>query len=241
MEIKNNKINDIRACELIQDCSTCEYKSLLFNTLEKDYLKKINACKNQFEYKKGEIICKEGEKILDLIYLHKGLVKLERLNNDGKSQIISIAKPFDYIGLLSVFSSKVYKYNLIAIEPSSACLINIDCIRDSIVKNGNFALEIVEKMSRISESVLETKFTLSKKNLRGRIAHILLYFAENIYNSYEFDLPISRSEISELIDMRTENVIRIMSEFRKDKIIKINGPTIEIIDLKLLKAINENG
>ena len=48
-------------------------------------------------------------------------------------------------------------------------------------------------------------------------------------------------EIAELIGMTTENVIRILSEFRKDKILKIFGKTIEIIDIGRLEKISEHG
>jgi len=89
--------------------------------------------------------------------------------------------------------------------------------------------------------VLESKFALSSKNLRGRIAYILLDFANNIYKSNEFVLPISRREIAELIDMRTENVIRIMSEFRKDGLIKINGHIIEVINPEMLLKVSDAG
>jgi len=41
--------------------------------------------------------------------------------------------------------------------------------------------------------------------------------------------------------MTTENVIRTLSEFRKDNIITINGKIIEIIDYKRLKQICEFG
>ncbi len=41
--------------------------------------------------------------------------------------------------------------------------------------------------------------------------------------------------------MTTENVIRTLSEFRKDNIIKINGKIIEITDFKRLKQICEFG
>ena len=59
--------------------------------------------------------------------------------------------------------------------------------------------------------------------------------------SNEFVFPISRREIAELIDMRTENVIRIMSEFRKDGLIKINGHIIEIINQEMLQKVSEVG
>lgn len=222
-------------------CSECAYRNLFFKTLQDDQLNKISLCKNQQTFKKGEVICKEGSPVTSLIYLHKGLVKLHVNTHDGRSQIINIAKPFDFIGLMSLFANPTYKYSITAIEPCSVCFIDIDCIKHNIQTNGNFAIEIIEKMSKVNEDVLMAKFDMSKKNLRGRIASILVYFSDTVYNSNEFNLPVSRNEIAELIDMRTENVIRTFSEFRKDKIIKINGPTIEVINPDILRTISEKG
>ena len=70
---------------------------------------------------------------------------------------------------------------------------------------------------------------------------MLLYFSGYIYQSNEFELPVSRREIADYIGMTTENVIRTLSEFRKDKIIKIFGKDIQIIDLRRLETISELG
>ena len=68
-----------------------------------------------------------------------------------------------------------------------------------------------------------------------------LYFSDQVYFSDSFDLPLARKEIAELIAMTTENVIRILSEFRKDGILKINGKTIEICNRSRLQQIMEHG
>jgi len=201
----------------------------------------MSSCKEQFNFAKGEIVCHEGQPIESIIYIHKGLIKLHKRISDTQSQIVSIAKPFDFVGLLSVFSKTNFFYSITAIEDSSVCFINKACLVDEINRNGKFALDIISKMSKITDDVLESKFALSGKNLRGRIAHILLDFSNNIYKNSEFNLPISRREIAELIDMRTENVIRIMSEFRKDGIIKINGHSIEIMNKDMLEKVSSAG
>ena len=223
------------------DCQLCTFKSLLFDSLETDGLKRLNRCKDQFIFQKGEVIVQEGDEIHSIIYLHKGLMKLHKKVSDTQSQIISIARPFDFVGLLSVFSNNKFLYSITAIEDSSVCYINKECMQNEILHNGKFAQDIISKMSKTTDDLLENKFALSKKNLRGRIAYTLLDFAEHIYKKNEFELPISRREIAELIDMRTENVLRIVSEFRKDEIIKINGHMIEILKPEILKKIKEAG
>jgi CRP-like cAMP-binding protein len=44
-----------------------------------------------------------------------------------------------------------------------------------------------------------------------------------------------------LIDIRTENVVRILSEFRKDQLIGIEGKKIEIKNKPMLEKISELG
>lgn len=225
----------------ISNCKNCIYKSWAFKNLSDDDLKLINDNKEEKFYRKGENICLEGDEINTFIYLQTGLVKLYKTETNLKEHIISIAKPRDFIGLLSIFSNKTHIYSISAIEDSVICFVDLDLIRKFIKTNGVFALDFFEKISLISDSVIKTRIDINTRQLRGRIAYILLYFAKNIYNSDKFNLPISRKEVAELIDMSTENVIRVLSEFRKDKLIQIEGKQIEILDIKKLERIYELG
>lgn len=201
----------------------------------------MNLNKKEIDIEKGEIICQEGEPIKYLVYLRGGLVKLYKTGTGRTQQIISIATSRDFIGLLSIFSNTEYIYSLAALEDSSICMIDMSVIKKIILQNGKFALSLIEKMNRISDVVLSNKVELGIKQLRGRIAHILLMFADKVYRSDIYELPVSRKEVGELIDMRTENVVRILSEFRKDQLIGIEGKKIEIINKSMLEKISELG
>ena len=100
---------------------------------------------------------------------------------------------------------------------------------------------LIEKMSAVSDKIILESLEIRKKHLRGRVAHLLIYFYEQVYHQVEFELPLSRKEIAEYVGMTTENVIRTMSEFRKDKIISISGKTIEIRDMDALRSISNYG
>ena len=222
------------------NCDLCELRSLFFNNVSKTELESLCNLKVERKYPRGEQIVEEGAEITDFNYLKSGLVKLYRSSNE-REQIITIAKPFDFISLLSVFSDSRYKYSVSAIEDSVICSINITEVKNLVKTNGTFALELLEKMNKIADNIIIESLDIRRKHLRGRIAHILLYFAGYIYNTHEFELPVSRKEIAEYIGMTTENVIRTLSEFRKDKIIKINGKIIEIINRDTLEMISQLG
>jgi CRP/FNR family transcriptional regulator len=73
------------------------------------------------------------------------------------------------------------------------------------------------------------------------MADVLLEFSEKIFISDSFTMPLSQSDLANLIDTSRESVSRVMTEFDKDGIIKVNGKQIEIVNKKSLKLISQNG
>lgn len=221
--------------------SDCFYKAVFFNKLSFDEINCLDHIREEKLFKKGEIISNEGDEIKQFIYMKKGLVKIHKHGLDGRERIISIAKPIDFFGLLTIFSDTQYKYSITAIEESRFCMFDVKAFKETILLNANFAMMLIGRMSQVADGIIKTRFDIGGKNLRGRIAYILMYFANDVYMNNSFELPLSRKEIAELIDMTTENVIRILSEFNKDNIIRLDGKSIEITNVELLRKINLAG
>ncbi|MFO7669050.1 MAG: Crp/Fnr family transcriptional regulator [Bacteroidales bacterium] len=211
------------------------------DTLQGDHMEALCSSKTEKEYAVGEIIIKERTQIREFTYLKSGLVKLFKRDSSGNEQIITIAKPMDYVSLLSVFSNDTYNYSVTALENSVTCNLDLENLRSMMRENGTLAMSLLQKMSRAADRIILDSLEIRKKHLRGRVAYLLLYFSENVYFSQEFDLPLTRKEMAEYVGMTTENVIRSLSEFRKDGILKIYGKTIRIVNLETLKSIAEFG
>ncbi|MCD4724954.1 MAG: Crp/Fnr family transcriptional regulator [Bacteroidales bacterium] len=223
------------------DCEKCDVKEMFYEHVEEQHIEVVCNIKIEKAFKKGDMIIEEGKPIESFIYLKSGLVKLFKHREDEKGQIIIIAKPFDFVNLLSVFSDTNYNYSVTALEDSVTCNLDLDYIKDMIRANGEFALSIMKKISKVSDTIILESLTVRKKNIHGRVAYILLFFADQIYEDKYFELPLNRREIAEFIGKTTENVIRTLSEFRKDGIIKIFGKFIEIVDKEKLQQISDFG
>ncbi len=231
MDLEKNKCN----------CTNCKLKTLFFSHVTVDELIDICEIKEERIYSKGEFITREGDPINEFLYLKDGLVKLSKTTVVNKDQIISFSKPYDFVSLLSVFSSNVYKYSVTAVEDSVVCILDLNVVKDHAKKNALFTMDLIVRVSEATDKIVLDSLEIRRKHLKGRVAHVLLYFANYIYENDEFELPVSRREIAEYIGMTTENVIRTLSEFRKDKIIKIFGKYIQLADKKRLKNISEFG
>jgi len=225
----------------ISSCKYCVYRNLLFGELDDSEYEIINNARIEYVFKRGEVIKKEGEHINSFLYMRRGLVKLYKTDKRGKDQILSINKPGDFINLLNIFSNSTYKYSIAALEETLVCDVNLDAFIRVVKNNSDFALSVLNRISRISDETIERRFALAQKQIKGRVANILLFLAENIYRKNEFRLPVTRREVGELVSMTTENIIRTFSEFRKDGIIELDGKVITILDFKRLKKIDKTG
>jgi CRP-like cAMP-binding protein len=81
----------------------------------------------------------------------------------------------------------------------------------------------------------------SHKQLPGRIADVILYFAETIFKSDVFEFPFTRRELAELAGTTKESFIRTLAEFRNDKIIELDGSKVTINSMKIVKTLSDLG
>lgn len=222
-------------------CAKCDFRDVVFSYLDDPTVEELCNNKEEQSFRKGEIINHEGEKITNFKYLKSGLVKLYRRTSTGEEQVITITRPFEFVSNMSIFSEEKYQYSVSALEDSVVCIVKLEFIKELFLKNGGFAMGLLTKISLINDKIISQTLDIRQKNLIGRVAYVLLIFTKEIYNSRVFDLPVSRKEIADYIGMSTANVIRTLSDFKKEGIIRVFGKTIEVVDLCKLEVISKRG
>jgi len=226
---------------MICSCNECHIKKIFFESLlDKDDLEKYCNAKSEQLIPAGTTIINEGDEIKSFKYLYKGLIKLYRTNKDGTQQIISFGKPMDFVSIHNIFSQKKYNYSVTTLEESKVCRFDMSAIEELIRSNGVFAQKILETTNATSNKILTSSLNLISKSMYGKVASVLLFFLDDVFMSNEFDLPISRKEIAQYTGLSIETVIRVISTFRSDGLIKVYGKRIEIIDRESLEAIFEH-
>jgi len=222
-------------------CENCEFRNIVFSLLNDQEVQDLCNNKHEFSFAKGELIHREGDPVVYFKYLKSGLIKLYRTTSTGEEQVITITKPFEFVSNINIFSDERYSYSVAAVEDSVVCAVKLDFIRKISLANGSFAMGLLSKISKVNEKIIIQTLDIRQRNLAGRVAYILLYFANEIYGTRVFDLPVSRQEIADFIGMSSANVIRTLSDFKKDGILKVNGKTIEISDIGRLETMSRIG
>ena len=222
-------------------CEKCELRTVFFENFKGNQLESFCSKKSETFYQQGDFVFHEGDEVTSFSYLKSGVLKLFTTTPEGKDQIITIAGPYDFVSLLGIFSISHQTYSVAAIDDAVVCHIDIQEIKEIVKKNGEFSLHLMEKIGGTSNKIIRESMEIRRKNTYGKVAYILLKMSRDIYANQTFNLPLSRREIAEYTGVTTENVIRAMSEFRKDKTIRINGHEIEILDMEALKRISDYG
>ena len=218
-------------------CETCDIKNIFFNTIDPKSLDSYCHARTEKLIKKGKRFVKQGQKTKDFIYMKEGLVKLHMTDENGGDHIISFGRPMDFVNVHNVFSDKKNRFSVTAIEDTTVCIFDLKIIEDLIKNNGKFAISLIKQISNSSDLIITNSMNIIKKNVYGKLAHILLFFADHVYFTDEYELPISRKEMALYTGLSIETIIRAISELRHDGLLKVYGKRIEILDKKGLKDI----
>ncbi len=225
------------------DCKTCtqRFASVLckvkYNSIEQ-----INEERICTFYKKGQVIFHEGSRPFGIYCVNSGKIKLSKFGDDGKEQLLRLVKPGDLMGYRSLLSQDKYSVSAVALEDSGVCFIPKELFMGILQKDGAFSMEIMKLLSDDLRKAEISITHLAQRPVRERLAEALLFIKE----SYGFEadnstlnLKLSREELANLVGTATETVIRLLSEFKSDNIISLEGKKIKVIShAKLVSTAN---
>lgn len=196
---------------------------------------------HMIDFSSKSIIFRQQTRFSDVMFIHKGLVKLYKQEREDKEHIIKLAKEGEYIGLSTIFGSELFEYSASSVKESKICFIEFDAFMTVFRNNNTYAEMIVSEISKEVLFLLDKLLNQVYKQLPGRIASVLLYFAESIYNSNSFEFPLTRKELAELTGTTKESFIRTLTEFKNDKIISLNGSNVKINSMEIVKTLDRLG
>jgi CRP/FNR family transcriptional regulator, polysaccharide utilization system transcription regulator len=193
---------------------------------------------------KGEYIFHEGDKTKGLICLTAGKVKIFKEGVGGRDQILKMVQQQGLIGHQALFTEGPWIISAAAIEDSVICIMEKNTLLNIIKKNGAISLKFLRLLTEELVYSNNRTVSLSQKHVRGRLAESLIVL-RNTYG-YESDgktlsVSLSREDIAHLSNMTTSNAIRTLSSLAAERIIKIKGKKIGILDSPMLEHISELG
>ena len=212
-----------------------------FELLSNDEEKLLNNNKSTILYNKGEIVMKQAAFANNILYIKSGLCKVY-IEGEAKNIILTLKPEKTFMGISSLYYDKnLYLYSASALEDCEINLYDKNAFKEILNNNTAFSNEIIKYLNHNSARIFSRILCIAEKNARGKVADMLLCFANNLFGCYDFIIPLSRQELAEFAGLSMENTIRILKEFEKDNLISLNGKEMHIINIEALERISQFG
>ena len=226
--------------EKIPRCEECSLEfNPLFRNLTPEEFEKINLDKVCNQHKRGDVIYHEGNRINGCYCINRGILKIYKTGIDGKEQIIMFGKRGDIIGYRSILSNELACTTAKVIEDAVLCFIPGDTLIELVKSNGNFSMGLM-KLACQELGDANTYITeIAQKTVRERLAEILIHLKDlfGLDENNVLQISLTREELANIVGTATESVIRLLSEFKSDNLIELNGRKIKILDVQGLVKI----
>lgn len=213
--------------------------STIFDKLNHEELNYINDRKKCTHFDKGVLLYEEGNRINGFYCVCDGIIKVYKTGVEGKEQIIRFAKKGEIIGYRSVISGEPACTTAKVIEKASLCYVYTSDLYHLLRSNAEFGIEMLHLACSELGEANNYITDIAQKTVRERLAEVII----NLKNSFGLDeddvlkISLAREELANLIGTATETVIRLLSEFKNDKLLELRGRKIRVLDEARLTQI----
>jgi CRP-like cAMP-binding protein/ActR/RegA family two-component response regulator len=201
----------------------------------------MNRLADQYDigtYNKKQTLYQEGKRPRFLYYLVKGKVKGVKTHEDGKEYITDIFSEGDFIGYPALIEDKNYDDSALVLEESQVMQIPREDFLEMIYGDITVAAKFIHIITQDLKEKEERLLNLAYSSLRKRVARALV----DIHGKYNTPggnnpIEISREDIAHYVGTATESLIRMLSDFKSEKLVEIREGKICIINADKLKNL----
>lgn len=210
----------------------------IFNHLESDQMDEIMKATKPVSYKKGEIIYRAGAQSNSLYIVSNGKIRIYRLSESGKEQLVRILIPGDFTGELALFRESIHESYAEAMEDTNVCMITRSDLQEFLLKFPSISLKILSEFSKRLETSEKQTTRFATEKVETRLALFLAECVDSGEKTTEFVLPMNKKNLASYLGTTPETISRKLTDFENHGYIKqISHRKIRILDLDGLLLI----
>ena len=227
------------------ECRNCLVRSSsCFSDLMPEDIEDLEAKKITTVYKKGQTIFYEGMMPTGVYCLNRGKIKIAKRGMDGKEQIVRFVLEGCLLGIRAMMGGRKYSASATTLEESVVCYIDQKTFFKLTTKYPHISHCVMTLICSLLEEAEAKMTSLAQKPVRERLAEALLIL-DDLFNGeggcrVEEEghvISLTREDLANIVGTATETVIRLLSEFKEDKLLETEGRKISLLDKKGLEKV----
>lgn len=211
--------------------SRCGVCSNILAVLDDEERAALNRMRKHLVFAPKHLVFAQGDAAGRVFSLSEGVVRIYKLLQDGRRQVVGFALPGDFLGLTL---GETHALTAEAIEPSLACAFPRAAFRQMI--DGN--LVALRRMNQLVSTELaaahERMMMLGRYTAEEKMAAFLLNWRERLrargQGARTVALPMSRRDIADFLGLTIETVSRTFTRLERGGVVEIVAGGVRILD-----------
>jgi CRP/FNR family transcriptional regulator len=199
----------------------------IFRDLPEELLQQVVDLCHEKTYLRGEAVFAEGGRPENLIVVWRGAVKIFKLGQSGREQILEIEGPGRSVAELPLFDGLPYPASCSALEDSVLLTMPASTFHRLVAREPAIARAVIANLSRRLRRMVSLVEEISLKDVRERLAGLLLEMAGE---GDTVDLTLTHQELAARIGTVREIVSRTLGRMAQDGALRLQGRTVTIVD-----------
>ncbi len=220
---------------LVEHCSQCSQRQTNggFCNMAAEPVEALDSMKFTGAYPKEALLFVEGEQPRGVFVLCRGRAKLTTTSTEGRTLIIKIASPGEILGVSAAILGRPYEVSAETLEASQVSFIRRDDFLRFLNAYSEACMHTAQQLSEKYESAQREIRSLGLAHTTSeKLARLLLSWSasgEETPQGTRLQVLLTHEEIGQMIGTTRETVTRLLSEFKRKKLISMKGSSLFLL------------
>ena len=175
-----------------------------------------------------------------MFILCSGRAKLTTSSTEGKTLIVKIAEPGEVLGASATILGKPYEVSAETIEPSQLNFIKREDFLKFLNSHAEACMHTAQQLSeKYHAAQREIRSLGLSQTTSEKLARLLLDWCdrtgEETARGTRIKVLLTHEEIAQMIGTTRETVTRLLSDFKRKKIVDVKGSSLFVTNKPLLE------
>lgn len=195
-------------------------------------------------YKKGEYIFREGDPAETFHILKSGSVKCVKMSPDGKEVTMKVLMPGDLFCCdAAVLDGAVHPGCAQPMGDVRVLALSKKAYFGMLRRNPDAAMEVIQYLGKRLHEAQENAKVLALNPADQRLASLLANLAARTgvreSGGIRLTVRLTRQDLANMVGITVETAIRVMSRFKRQRLVSGMAKNLMILDLAKLKQLAE--
>lgn len=214
-----------------------------FRELRSDWIERLAMHCTRRQLSGGDYVWRRGEAAQSFIVVEEGLVAVQRDTVDGERVLVALFGPGDTLCVVPALQHIPFPVDAVTVtERAEVLVVAAAPVLGALDRDAELAAALNRALLDHASSLRNKIDIVSAGTVPRRVAALLLHLAERFGResddgTVEIHPALTREQIGQLVNARTETVIRIMSRWSKAGWIYGTAPKLKLLRTDMLRRM----